>query len=79
MKILYIWDADYPWDIRVEKICSSLDQHGHEIHIIARNLRKWNQYECIGGLHVHRIKAFENEKLNYIASFPAFFSPLWNA
>ena len=77
MKILYIWDADYPWDIRVEKICSSLNKHGHEIHIASRNLKKLKPYEYIDGLHVHRIKAFDNAKINYTASFPAFFSPLW--
>ncbi len=77
MKILYIWDADYPWDIRVEKICNSLKQHGYEVHIAARNLNKLNQYEVIDGIHVHRMKIFENSKINYTFSFPAFFSPLW--
>jgi len=77
MKILYIWDADYPWDIRVEKICNSLKQHGHEVHIAARNLNKLNQYEVIDGIHVHRMKYFGNSKINYTYSFPAFFSPVW--
>ena len=77
MKILYIWDADYPWDIRVEKICNSLNKFGHEVHIASRNLNKLQQYELINGLHVHRMKFYSNSKLNYIISFPAFFSPVW--
>ena len=40
MNILYIWDADYPWDVRVEKICEALNNNGHEVHIASRNLKK---------------------------------------
>ena len=77
MNILYIWDADYPWDIRVEKICMSLTRHGHVVHIAARNLKMLDQYELIKGMHVHRLKAWKNKKINYALSFPAFFSPIW--
>lgn len=77
MKILYIWDADYPWDVRVEKICNSLSDNGNEVHIVARNLKKYSTYELINGIHVHRMKPINNEFLNYALSFPAFFSPYW--
>ncbi len=77
MNILYVWDADYPWDIRVEKICTSLVQHGHEIHIAARNLKKQPEYEQINNLHIHRLKTYKNNKINYVLSFPVFFSPIW--
>ena len=77
MNILYIWDSDYPWDIRVEKICKSLQKAGHEVHIVARNLKKLNEYELIEGIHVHRLKKWANNKINYMVSFPAFFSPFW--
>lgn len=77
MNILYIWDADYPWDVRVEKICRSLASAGHEVHIVARNLKRNAVYEKDDGLHIHRIKIWNNPKLNYIFSFPAFFNPAW--
>ena len=77
MKILYIWDADYPWDIRVEKICKSLNKYGYEIHIAARNLKKLIPYELIDELHIHRMKPWGNSSINYTISFPAFFSPVW--
>ena len=77
MKILYIWDADYPWDIRVEKICKSLFNNGHDIHIASRNLKKLTEYEYKDGLHIHRLKRFRNDTINYALSFPAFFSPIW--
>ena len=77
MNILYIWDADYPWDVRVEKTCRSLQQNGHEIHIAARNLRKSSVYEHADGMHIHRLKPWKSDRLNYMLSFPAFFSPIW--
>lgn len=79
MKILYIWDADYPWDVRVEKICHALMAAGHELHIASRNLRKKPAYENIDGLHVHRIESWSNDRFNYFASFPVFFSPVWKS
>jgi glycosyltransferase involved in cell wall biosynthesis len=79
MNILYIWDADYPWDIRVEKICVSLKERGHTVHIASRNLSKKPVYEIIDGLHIHRLQPFRNDKLNYYLSFPCFFSPVWKS
>jgi len=65
--ILYIWDSDYPWDVRAEKICQSLVRHGFESHIAARNLKKRPCYEKIDGIHVHRIR-------NWVCPvFPCFF------
>jgi glycosyltransferase involved in cell wall biosynthesis len=77
MKILYVWDADYPWDVRAEKICHALMAAGHEVHIAARNLKRRAVYENIAGLHVHRLQTWSSEKVNYAASFPVFFSPTW--
>ena len=77
MKIPYIWDADYPWDIRVEKICQSLVSAGYEVHIASRNLKRNPVYEVDQRLHIHRIKTWKNDSLNYACSFPAFFSPAW--
>ena len=41
LKIVYLWDADYPWDVRTQKVCSALSDAGHEVHIVARN-RAWS-------------------------------------
>jgi glycosyltransferase involved in cell wall biosynthesis len=35
-KILYLWQAQYPWDVRVEKICNALQNNGFEVEILAR-------------------------------------------
>ncbi|MRR24372.1 hypothetical protein EG830_15475, partial [bacterium] len=78
MNVLYIWDADYPWDIRVEKICSTLASNGMETHILARNLKAQPEYEKRGDVYIHRLRAFGNSTVNKLFSFPAFFNPLWN-
>ena len=78
MNILYVWDADYPWDVRAEKICTTLHAEGCGIHIAARNLRRSPQDEVIGGLHVHRLRPRGGKRTNYAASFPAFFNPVWS-
>ena len=36
-RVLYLWNADYPWDVRVEKICRAMTDAGHDVHIVARN------------------------------------------
>ena len=38
MRILKIYDGDYPWDVRVEKITQSLLGAGHEVRLLCRNL-----------------------------------------
>ncbi len=76
-RILYIWDADYPWDVRVEKICTTLARNGYMVHIASRNLKRNPEYEIENGLIIHRIRTWKQESMNYFLSFPAFFSPIW--
>ena len=77
MKILKIWDADYPWVIRVEKMCRALSNEGHEVHLLCRNLINLPVYEEWQYGHIHRLPFVFNELINYILSFPLFFSPFW--
>jgi glycosyltransferase involved in cell wall biosynthesis len=78
MIICKVWDADYPWDVRVEKVCEALLTAQHEVHLICRNKKMNRKYEFLDGIHVHRIPCFtRSAKLNELANFPAFFNPLW--
>jgi len=76
-RILYIWDADYPWDVRVEKICKTLQKERFEVHIACRNLKALPTKESINTIHIHRLKSHKNKTLNYYISFPLFCNPLW--
>lgn len=78
-KIVYVWDADYPWDVRTEKICLSLTEAGHDVHIVARNKAHKPTKEKLPEAVIRRMKplSFTNQKLDTLLGFPAFFNPRW--
>ncbi|MBC2733185.1 MAG: glycosyltransferase family 4 protein [Desulfobacteraceae bacterium] len=78
-KVGFIWDGNYPWDIRVEKICLSLIESGHEVHLVCRNTRFEARKERCSGIHIHRLPAIRPHGLNSLLNFPFFFNPIWYA
>ena len=78
LRIVYLWDADYPWDVRTEKVCSALTHAGHDVHIVARNRARRPEVERLAEGTVHRLRPWKvGRKLDGALSFPAFFSPRW--
>jgi glycosyltransferase involved in cell wall biosynthesis len=79
MKVLKLWDGDYPWDIRVEKFCNALIEAGDEVHLVCRNLARKPREELYKGIHLHRLPFLPKwlGSLNAAFTFPAFFSPVW--
>jgi glycosyltransferase involved in cell wall biosynthesis len=81
LRVVYVWDADYPWDVRTEKICATLTSAGHDVHIVARN-RAWRPTEeRLPEGTVHRMTPWRwlGRRLDAALGFPAFFSPRWYA
>ena len=78
MVVCHVWDADYPWDVRVEKICDSLGRK-HEVHLVCRNSLRRPRYELVNRLHIHRLPYLPQQygRLNRFIGFPAFFNPVW--
>jgi glycosyltransferase involved in cell wall biosynthesis len=76
--ICKVWDADYPWDVRVEKVAASLGLE-HEVHLVSRNSNRRPTYELREGLHIHRlpVASWLPPRLNAGLGFPAFFNPMW--
>lgn len=75
---LFVWDADYPWDVRVEKICTALVAAGWSVHLVCRNTRGLPREEDCGGIRVHRVTPPPAPRpLATALGFPAFFNPLW--
>lgn len=73
-----MFQDDYPWDVRVEKIMLSLTARGNLGHIICRNRIGGIHFEKLGSnLFVHRLRHHPNRKINEIINMPAFFSPYW--
>jgi glycosyltransferase involved in cell wall biosynthesis len=73
-----VWDGDYPWDVRVEKICKTLVENGHETHLVCRNSRALPRREVLDGIHIRRTFSLARKGLlNTLITFPFFFSPVW--
>lgn len=73
-KILYVYQHDYPWEVRIEKIVSSLLGVGCEVMVLAR----WNgittsEYGNDGVVRIKRVGFGKNRKLFE----PTSFNPLW--
>jgi glycosyltransferase involved in cell wall biosynthesis len=79
MRVCKIWDGEYPWDVRVEKITRSLTDAGHDVHLIARNRDRRPERERLAEADVHRLKAWPllGKRLSDASMFPAFFNPRW--
>ncbi len=79
MRILKIWDAEYPWDVRVEKVLGSLVAAGHEVHLAARNRDRRPLVEPVDGATVHRLPPWRwlGRSLDAASQFPAFVNPRW--
>ena len=76
--ICHIWDADYPWDIRVEKVCQSL-QVNHEVHLVCRNEKRSPRHEVLDGTIIHRLPSLPRwlGPCHRILGLPFFFNPTW--
>jgi len=74
-----VWDAEYPWDVRVEKIARTLTDAGHAVHLVARNRRGEQITERLPEGTVHRLTPWRwaPRLLNAASMFPAFFNPRW--
>lgn len=73
LRVLYVWQAPYPWDIRVEKICTALQRHGCEVEILARRGHDEPEHAECGGIAVHRV----GPQRPRAASLPLPGNPLW--
>lgn len=79
MNICKIYDGDYPWDVRVEKILDALIDHGHNVQLVCRNVMRRPPVEVGRGLTIHRLHPLPGRRFNAVTSFPAFFNPRWLA
>ena len=75
--ILKVWDPEYPWDVRVEKIALS-PAPGHTVHLTARNREGKSTAELVPEAHIHRLgwRHLLGTSGNALVMFPALFNPL---
>lgn len=79
MRICKIWDGDYPWDVRVEKISESLTAAGHEVHLVCRNQARRSRQERNGSFTIHRLPSLPQVfgSANTPWTFPYPVNPVW--
>lgn len=78
MKVAYVYQDEYPWDVRVEKIASALGEEGIGVHIVSRNRTNLPRTEEVGrNIRVHRLPKADWKPARDLMNFPAFFSPFW--
>lgn len=79
MQIGLVRDSEYPWDVRVEKICDTLISNGNDVHIICRNETRSAVEDIYKGARIHRVglPRWAPNWLNSLATFPVFVNPLW--
>lgn len=76
--VCYVYQDEYPWDIRVEKIATSLAEEGFDTTILCRNRRGLARREDLGvNLHLERLPRGVTSIDRAFLNFPAFFSPIW--
>lgn len=74
----YIFQDEYPWDVRVEKFIDSLSDNGYSVHLISRNRSGLPVKEHVHDtLTIHRLPKCGSKLLRTLCNFPAFFSPFW--
>ncbi len=78
MRVCYVYQDEYPWDIRADKITASLADAGVPVTILCRNRRGLPVCEHLrGNLEVRRLPRGLTRFDRAIMNFPAFFSPFW--
>jgi glycosyltransferase involved in cell wall biosynthesis len=54
-RALYVWQARYPWDVRVEKVCLALQSLGYDVELLARKAADEADTEMVGGIRTVRV------------------------
>lgn len=77
MNICFVYDCEYPWDIRVEKICKSLIREGNHVSLICRNKNADPDYDELGGLKIYRLPHGGRKFFTKCINVTIFFNPVW--
>ncbi len=73
LRILKVFDGDYPWDVRVEKIVRTLLGRGHSVRLLCRNRKARPRYEKLAdGLEICRLPTRTDA-----LSAPFCLTPIW--
>jgi glycosyltransferase involved in cell wall biosynthesis len=75
MRLLNLYDGDYPWDVRVEKMLRTFERAGYPVTLVARNRKGRARRERLGGTEILRLPSLG--RIGAFLTFPAFANPMW--
>jgi len=80
LSVCKVFQVEYPWDVRAEKIALSLTGAGHRVHLVARNRTGLREVEQLPEATVHRLPSWRwaPKWLNAASMTAAFFNPRWS-
>jgi glycosyltransferase involved in cell wall biosynthesis len=78
-RTLYVWQAQYPWDVRVEKICATLARNDFEVEVLARRGPGEPEHGESAGFAIHRVGSPSSSTLLRAFSLPMPGNPVWAA
>jgi glycosyltransferase involved in cell wall biosynthesis len=79
VRICFVYQTDYPWDVRVEKILRGLTSAGHRLTLVSANEKGRARRESLPEAEVVRLPHVRGvlRFLNGVINFPFFFNPFW--
>ena len=74
--IILIYQAHYPWDVRIEKFLKALSDK-YVVHLLTRNRKSSKKIERINDrIFIHRLGFEKNRKFDFLTT-PIHLNPLW--
>ncbi len=77
MNVCFVYDCEYPWDIRVEKISNSFTDSSHNVSIVCRNNNNESNYCEQDALKIFRLPCFKTRFITQVINTTLFFNPVW--
>jgi glycosyltransferase involved in cell wall biosynthesis len=79
IRCLFIYKEEYPWDVRVEKLITTLAGAGYNVSLLCRNLDGKPSYEVSDLFDIKRLPAFRTLPLwaRKATSIALWFNPIW--
>ncbi len=77
MRVGIVWQSEYPWDVRIDKMVRSMIKQGYDVSILATNKFNKDEHEKYLGADVIRLPKSSSRLKNKLINLPLFFNPYY--
>lgn len=77
MKVGIVWQSEYPWDVRIDKMVRSMIKQGYDVSILATNKFNKDEHDTYLGANVIRLPKSNSRLKNKLINLPLFFNPYY--